>query len=70
MSSIKPSSILDNSKGIFLGKIIKQLNNSKIKLNITAVYSSKQTSQILKKINKIPNIKNKPTIPVSHKISK
>ena len=41
-----------NSKGIFLGKIIKQLNNSKIKLNITAVYSSKQTSQILKKINK------------------
>ena len=41
-----------NSKGIFLGKIIKQLNNRKIKLNITAVYSSKQTSQILKKINK------------------
>ena len=41
-----------NSKGIFLGKIIKQLNSRNIKLNITAVYSSKQTSQILKKINK------------------
>ena len=41
-----------NSKGIFLGKAIKHLNNKNIKLNITAVYSAKQTSQILKKINK------------------
>ena len=41
-----------NSKGIFLGKVIKYLNNKNIKLNITAVYTSKQTSQILKKINK------------------
>ena len=41
-----------NSRGIFLGKIIKDLNNKNIKLNITAVYTSKQTSQILKKINK------------------
>tara|TARA_Y100000294_G_scaffold169667_1_gene181077 strand:- start:16 stop:711 length:696 start_codon:yes stop_codon:yes gene_type:complete len=41
-----------NSKGIFLGKAIKKLNNQNIKLNITAVYSAKQTSQILKKINK------------------
>ena len=41
-----------NSKGIFLGKVIKHLNNKNIKLNITAVYSAKQTSQILKKINK------------------
>ena len=41
-----------NSKGIFLGKVIKHLNNKNIKLNITAVYTSKQTSQILKKINK------------------
>ena len=41
-----------NSKGIFLGKVIKYLNNKNIKLNITAVYSAKQTSQILKKINK------------------
>ena len=41
-----------NSKGFFLGKVIKQLNNKNIKLNITAVYTAKQTSQILKKINK------------------
>ena len=41
-----------NSKGIFLGRVIKKLNNQNIKLNITAVYSAKQTSQILKKINR------------------
>ena len=41
-----------NSKGFFLGKVIKYLNNKNIKLNITAVYTAKQTSQILKKINK------------------
>ncbi len=41
-----------NSKGKFMGKVINQLNNKKIKLNITAVYSAKQTKQILKKINK------------------
>ena len=43
---------VNNSKGIFLGKAIKHLNAKNIKLNITAVYSAKQTSQILKKINK------------------
>ncbi len=41
-----------NSKGYFMGKIIKQLNNKNIKINITAVYSSNQVSKILKKINK------------------
>ena len=41
-----------NSKGFFLGKAIKYLNNENIKLNITAVYTAKQTSQILKNINK------------------
>ena len=41
-----------NSKGFFLGSIIKKLNNENIKLNITAVYTSNQTIQILKKINK------------------
>jgi len=41
-----------NSKGIFTGKIIKELNNMHIKLNITAVYSFKQTQKILKLINK------------------
>jgi len=41
-----------NSKGIFMGKIIKELNNQNIKLNVTAVYSAKQTEKILKLINK------------------
>ena len=41
-----------NSKGVFTGKIIKELNNKNIKLNITAVYSSKETQKILKVINK------------------
>ena len=39
-----------NSKNIFMGKLIKELNNNNIKLNITAVYSSKHTRQILKNI--------------------
>jgi len=41
-----------NSKGIFMGRIIKDLNYQNIKLNITAVYSAKQTQKILKLINK------------------
>ena len=41
-----------NSRGIFMGKIIKELNNSNIKINITAIYSAKQTEKILKLINK------------------
>ena len=41
-----------NSKGKFMGQVIKALNKSKIKLNITAVYTSNQTRQILKNINK------------------
>jgi len=41
-----------NSKGFFTGKIIKELNNKNIKLNITAVYTAKQTKKILKLINK------------------
>ena len=41
-----------NSKSEFMGKIIKELNNQNIKLNITAVYSAKQTEKILKLINK------------------
>ena len=43
---------VSNSRGIFMGKIIKELNNKNIKLNITAVYSAKQTNRILKLINK------------------
>jgi len=41
-----------NSKGIFTGKVIKELNSKNIKLNITAVYTAKQTEKILKSINK------------------
>ena len=41
-----------NSKGKFMGKVIKKLNNEKIKLNITAVYTSKQTNEILRNIDK------------------
>ena len=43
---------VSNSRGVFMGKIIKELNNKNIKLNITAVYSAKQASRILKLINK------------------
>ena len=43
---------VNNSKGFFLGKVIKELNKQNIKLNITAVYTANQTSQILKNINK------------------
>jgi transaldolase len=41
-----------NSKNKFMGEVIKELNNQNIKLNITAVYSAKQTKKILKVINK------------------
>ena len=41
-----------NSKGKFMGRVIKELNNKNIKLNITAVYKAKQTKMILKLINK------------------
>ena len=43
---------VSNSKGIFMGKIIKELNDQNIKLNITAIYCAKQTEKILKLINK------------------
>ena len=41
-----------NSKGLFTGKIIKELNSKNIKLNITAIYTAKQTEKVLKLINK------------------
>ena len=43
---------ITNSKGRFMGKVIKDLNQRNIKLNITSVYTSKQTKQILNKIDK------------------
>ena len=41
-----------NSKGFFMGKLIKELNSMDIKLNITAVYSFIQVKKILKNLNK------------------
>ena len=51
---------LINSKGIFMGKVIKYLNEKGINLNITAVYNSIQSKKILKIINK----KNKVVISI------
>ena len=41
-----------NSKNKFSGNVIKKLNSKNIKLNITAVYTARQTAKILKVINK------------------
>ena len=41
-----------NSKGIFMGSVIKELSEKGIKLNITAVYTFEQTKKIYKKLNK------------------
>ena len=43
---------VSNSKGKFMGRIIKELNGKNIKLNIRAIYSAKQTEKIFKLINK------------------
>ena len=47
---------VNNSKGKFMGRIIKELNNQNVKLNITAIYSAKQTEKILRLINKKTNV--------------
>ena len=41
-----------NSKGLFMGQVIKELSNKGIKLNITAVYTYEQTKKIYKSLNK------------------
>ncbi len=43
---------VSNSKGQFMGRVIKELNSKNIKLNITAVYTARQTEKILKNLNK------------------
>ncbi len=43
---------ITNSKGKVMSRVIKKLNKEKIKLNITAVYSAKQTKEILKNIDR------------------
>ena len=41
-----------NSRGYFSGKVIKELSQKGIKLNITAVYTVEQVTRIIKNINK------------------
>ncbi len=41
-----------NSKGVFMGSVIKKLSSEGIKLNITAVYTFEQSLKILKCLNK------------------
>ena len=41
-----------NSKGVFMGEVIKKLSDNGIKLNITAVYTFEQTKKIYKILNK------------------
>jgi len=47
---------VENSKGIFMGKVINELSRKNIKMNITAVYTHKQTLKILSKIKKNTNL--------------
>ena len=41
-----------NSKGLFMGSVIKELSSKRIKLNITAVYTFEQTKKVYKILNK------------------
>ena len=45
-----------NSKGKFMGKVIKDLNSKKIKINVTAVYTAQQTKKILNLIKSNSNV--------------
>ena len=45
-----------NSKGKFMGKVIKDLNSKKIKINVTAVYTVQQTKKILNLIKSNSNV--------------
>ena len=41
-----------NSKGKFMGQVIRELSSNKIKLNITAVYTNSHVKKILKCLDK------------------
>ena len=41
-----------NSRGKFMGPVIKELSKKGVKLNITAVYNNEQTKKIYKQLNK------------------
>ena len=45
-----------NSKGKFMGKVIRELNKNDIKLNITAVYTIDQVKKIIANVNKKTNV--------------
>ena len=45
-----------NSKGEFMGKVIRELNKNDIKLNITAVYTIDQVKKIIANVNKKTNV--------------
>ena len=45
-----------NSKGKFMGNVIRELNNNEIKLNITAVYNIDQVKKIIANVNKKTNL--------------
>ena len=47
---------VENSKGVFMGKVINELSKKNINMNITAVYTHRQTAKILSKINKTTNV--------------
>ncbi len=41
-----------NSKGVFMGPVIKELSSKNIKLNITAVYTYDQVKKVIKSLSK------------------
>ena len=45
-----------NSKGKFMGEVIKDLNSKNIKINVTAVYTADQTKKILNLIKSNTNV--------------
>ena len=47
---------VENSKGVFMGKVIHELSEQNIKMNITAVYTHRQTIRILSKVKKSTNM--------------
>ena len=45
-----------NSKGLFMGSVIKELSDKGIKLNVTAVYTYEQTKKYIKVLIKKQNL--------------
>ena len=47
---------VENSKGVFMGNAIQELSKNNIKMNITAVYTFKQTLKILSNLKRNSNV--------------